>query len=305
MTRVSTQPGVNREFVLRKAAYFRDVGLWPRTEVLDPQGWLSNFTEEEMPLAIHLLNAFQFFSEDLTDSLFVAAFQGLSTEVSRRGRSAGRAAWSSLVDRAIVTPVEGERPNPTDSGYAFARRARRLLDIPEARILRPAQALGQLISAATPIIFVDDFVGSGNQFIETWARPYGHDVAAQAVSFKSVAQIRGGDFYYCPLICTEYGAERIRATCPEVHLMPAYVISARDGALHAESRLWPRELLPLARQFIESASQRAGIPPAGTSGWQGFHALGLALGFAHSVPDATLPLFYWEAQGWRPLIRRT
>jgi hypothetical protein len=39
--------------------------------------------------------------------------------------------------------------------------------------------------------------------------------------------------------------------------------------------------------------------------WQGFHKLGLALAFQHCVPDATLPLFYWEHNEWHPLIRRT
>jgi len=298
-----TQPGVNREFVIKKCTYFRDVGLWPRTEVLDPEAWLGNFSGEELPLAIHLLNAFQFFSYDLTDALFVAAFQGISSEVWRRSGSATKAAWRSLVDRAIVTPVEGERPNPTDSGYLFASRARRLLEIPENRILRPPDALRQVVAVATPVVFVDDFVGSGNQFIETWTRQYLRDEAA--ASFRVVAQVRGGEFYYCPLVCTEYGAQRIRTTCPEVVLVPAHLISARDGALHAESRLWPQDLLSKARPFIQQVSQRAGIPQGGSPGWEGFHGLGLALGFAHSVPDATLPLFYWEAQGWRPLIRRT
>lgn len=303
MPRATVQSGVTRDSLLKKSAFFRDVNLWPRNEVLSPERWLSNFSGDEIPYAVQLLNSFQYFSEDLTNELFVAAFHSISAEMWKRHGAVASRAWSSFFDRAVVAPVEGERPNPTDSGYVFARRARQLLQIDEGRIGRPAVVVAHLLSTTAPVVFVDDFVGSGNQFIETWERPY--KVGTGVASFQTIAKIRGGEFYYCPLICTEYGADRIRKRCPEVLVTPAHLITSADGAIAQDSRIWPPAMLPHGADFIRRASLRAGIPATGKESWEGFHRLGLALAFAHSVPDATLPLFYWEKNGWNPLLRRT
>ena len=301
MAPTTIQAPLTRDFVLKKCTFFRDVNLWPRTELLSPERWLKNFTEDETPLALHLLNAFQFFSEDLTRAMFDAALHAISGDLVTKHGPASQSVWRSFIDQVLVAPVEGEDPNPTDSGYGFARRARQYID--EKRIGRPMEIVARLISTDAPVVFVDDFVGSGNQFIETWERQY--SAGTTTVSLQNIAKVRNGPFYYCPLICTEYGADRIRKRCPEVRLLPAHLIAARDGALSPDSRLWPTGLHSNAVEFIHRASQRAGIPLVGKDRWDGYHGLGLALAFAHSVPDATLPLFDWEKNGWHPLIRRT
>jgi hypothetical protein len=59
---------------------------------------------------------------------------------------------------------------------------------------------------------------------------------------------------------------------------------------------------------VKAVSARIGIPDSGgavVNDWQGFHCLGLSLAFYDSVPDATLPIFYWEENGWNPLIKKT
>jgi len=74
-----------------------------------------------------------------------------------------------------------------------------------------------------------------------------------------------------------------------------------------DSIFWPDPLKHGANEAIKKASLRAGLPDTGgakVNDWQGFYKLGLALGFYNSVPDATLPIFYWEKNGWKPLIRR-
>ncbi|MGI4789714.1 MAG: phosphoribosyltransferase-like protein [Janthinobacterium lividum] len=71
--------------------------------------------------------------------------------------------------------------------------------------------------------------------------------------------------------------------------------------------MWPDHLRTSALDFLEKVSHRVGIydTHGGVNDWQGFNKLGLSLGFEHSVPDATLPIFYWEQNGWKPLLRRT
>lgn len=297
---------VTKEFVLSKSRYFIDVQLWPIAPNLDPKGWLSNFKDDEMEYAVNLLNAFSFFNDQMTDELFRSAIHGLSAGIVAGSPSfvAAQGSWRGFMSSVIITYVEGEIPNPTDSGFTFARKARQVVEIDERQIFHPADALSAALSNRyRPILFVDDFVGSGNQMIDTWNRPYSLPGGA-AMSFAELQRSRGGMFFYCPLVCTAYGASRIRTACPSLHLHPAHELDTRDSVTHSDSTLWPDLLKQEARSFLYSVSDRAGIVNGYKYGWEGFHDLGLAIGFKHSVPDATLPLYFWDENGWIPLVRR-
>jgi hypothetical protein len=293
--------------VLAKADYFVDVQLWPLQKTLNARGWLGNFIGDEKEHAIHLLNGFLYFSSVLVDQMFAAAFQSLSSRFHTPGSSylVLQSNWQQFLDTVIVTYVTGERPNPTDSGYSFARKTRQLLGIPETRITSPADAVQRLVHQPGPILFVDDFVGSGNQFVETWRRTV--SISGITASFEKIAAVSPASFYYCPVICTEYGYSRLRHDCPTVILQPAHILTRRYSALAPDSFIWPARLQATSVDFLQRASSRAGIPDTGgnVNDWRGFHQLGLALAIGDSVPDATLPIFYWEENGWKPLLKKT
>lgn len=298
---------VSEEFVLAKCDFFVNVQLWPIYTDLDFRGWLSNFLPEEREHAIHLLNAFSFYSDRLVNQMLVAAFQAISTAVIVPGSdpTSSLMVWRDFLNSVIVTHVQGETPNITDSGYAFARKARQQLGIDEARILSPEAALTKIIRAKIPppVVFVDDFIGSGDQFVRTWYRPL--NVDGKRISFADVSVKGGGRFYYCTLVSTSRGYNRIRAECRDVNVMPTHVLPEQYSALAPDSIVWPEHLRESARDFLYNASMRAGIPEIGPERWTGYEDLGLALAFAHSVPDATLPLFHWPHHGWKPLVQRS
>jgi hypothetical protein len=74
------------------------------------------------------------------------------------------------------------------------------------------------------------------------------------------------------------------------------------SCLDPETVLFPDHLIPGAKDFIETVSDRIGIP---ANKWFGFDELALAVAFSHSVPDATLPLIHWKDAEWIPLFPRT
>jgi len=299
-------PRVTPQDVFTKTDYFVDVQLWPLLKEIDGRRWLTNFTPSEQEHAVHLLNSFMYLSPRLLDQLFTSTLQSLSASFYSVGSSflAFQSTWRQFVDTVVITYVTGEIPNPSDSGYGFARRARQLIGIDENRIVTPDEAVRRIVQQPGPVIFVDDFVGSGNQFLETWRRAV--PLSGSTLSFERIKAIRGAEFYYCPLVCTEYGFHRIRAECPSVRLQPAHLLSSKYSALDQHSIIWPNHLRSSAIDFLRAASARAGI--SDTNGnvddWRGFHCLGLAIAIGDSVPDATLPIFYWERNGWIPLIRR-
>ena len=287
---------LTRDYLIGKCEYFSSIGIWPNKAVLDPERWLGNFLEEELDHALYLLNAFMYFSPTLVDQIFSASIRTI-------GRRMTEDQWKGFLDSVLVTLVTGEEPNVTDSGHLFARRARHL-GVPEERIVSPEEACAQIQRGFKgAVVFVDDLVGSGNQFIETWRRTY----RTQYESFMALARFSSAKFYYCPAFCTQLGLERINCACPEVVVSPGIFIPDNYGALASDSIVWPSRLKSTAEEFLRSASLRAGIPDTGGSmpdDWRGFASLGLTIAFEDSVPDATLPITYWEENGWRPLMRR-
>jgi hypothetical protein len=298
-----------KDDVLRKCAYFIDVQLWPLKNRVNPDGWLKNFTADELQYATMLLNGFFYLSEGVVDAVYRSAFRDLVTFLRDPSDTAFavETKWRVFKERLLLTYCTGEDPNPTDSGLLFARKARQILNIPEERIVTPTVALERMATEGRPVAFVDDFVGSGAQFLQTWHRRTKAGPLA-GHSFASFASINPPvQAFYCPLVATSTGMKAIKDTCQGAVVSPAHVLNSRYSAIDPDSLIWPSELQLGAYKFLREASIRAGIPEdvSRTDDWRGFHQLGLTLAFFHSVPDATLPLFYWEQNGWTPLIRRT
>lgn len=284
--------------------------LWPRGARFDLKGWLENFDPEDVKYAVRLLEGFTFFSAELVEALFHGAFQNISQLViqNKENYFSASAQWNQFVDSAIVVRVEGRHSSDADSGFIFTRLARDTLGIAEEQILSPAKALERLRkSPRGNVVFVDDFVGSGEQFETTWNKI--HQLRDMVhLSFKSLVSTIGSGsvgFYYCPLVCTDAGRSHITKVCPLVRVVPAHVLPETYSALSAESVIWRADMRTDGPEFVRRASEKAGIPDRdGQEGcWRGYRKLGLALAFSHGWPDAILPIFTHEANGWKPLLK--
>jgi|SRR5215213_10111714 len=303
----NSPPVLTEAVVLDRLSYLIKVGVLGTGLGLDPRGWLSNFPSqgEEHAYAVNLLGSFLYLPTPVFEAIFIAGLHALSTEVV--GPPARRTDWNSFLRRMIVTPVQDVRDQPTSSGYAHARMAKAILRVPEDQIRFSDEAAeGAALEEDLPIVFVDDFVGTGEQFITTWEKMFKiQKPKPKATSFAALAKAGCGRYYYCPAIATPHGLKAIAEHAPGVTVSPGAVLDARHDAFHPESVLWPAELRGGAEEFLRAASERAGIPddPHSTSWWRGFCGQGLAVGFERGTPDATLPIFTWEENGWKPFLR--
>lgn len=105
-----------------------------------------------------------------------------------------------------------------------------------------------------------------------------------------------------PLLCTAAGRHAVTAQCSPVLLRPAHILDERYSVLGTASHIWPEQFRSTAEDFVLGASILAGIAPEAAFGYK---RLGLCLAFEHCVPDATLPLFHHDGNGWFPLVRRS
>jgi len=291
-----------------KSSYLRTVQLWPKSGIFSPEEWLSNFCDKDTPFAMRLLDGFTFYSSELVESMFKSSFLNLSqyTIKNKEDFKLASRSWSTFIDNIIVVRVTGEKPNDTDSGYTFSRMARDILNIPQERILSPESALEYIARGNTcDVVFVDDFVGSGQQFVTLWDRIY--KILGNETSFFNISCLRTDiNFYYCPVICTEYGMNTIYSKCRNIKISTAHIFGEQQSLLSANSSIWRDDMRTSGPEFLERVSITAGIPDKdGDVGcWRGFHKLGLALAFEHGCPDATVPLFYHSSKTWKPLIKR-
>ncbi|QNO38174.1 hypothetical protein H4J02_03865 [Protaetiibacter sp. SSC-01] len=291
--------------ILDLRAYYTRVQLWPDQPFdIRPREWLGNFHDaRDFGIASALLDSFIHFSEKQTFKLFESAFASLAaTDFVRSLPGSDLAAkWRAFRGAVLVSFPEGDDESASGSGYVFVRQARQRLRIQESRLVDPSQLVSILTSGAgsRPIVLVDDIVGSGDQFLETWSRPY--DVGGQRITLRDAVANSGSTLFYAPALCTEEGYSRIAVRAPDVVISPAHMIPRVYGAGDPETILVPDHLRPELHDFIIRTSARIGVSESQAYGHRGF---GLAISFDHSMPDLTLPIFWAERAGWTPLRTR-
>lgn len=282
---------------MEKAMFMVNVRVWPLRKELDPHRWLSNFKEHEREVAVHILDQFMYFGEELLDAAFLAGFQRISMSLLDPQHPLGLSKrWEEFLSSVLVTPVSGELDSIADSGRVFGRKARQVLGLSEDHLLEPDKAAPRARLRGRPLVLVDDFVGTGQQMITMWEN-LGLDAVASS----------GVPIFYTPALATTYGHRAILDQCKGLTLSPGQLIPSEYSATVENSILWPAGKGQEYLDIVRRASMRAGIPDtngASVDDWQGFHRLGLALAMHGSIPDATLALFRWEGNGWNPLIQR-
>lgn len=294
-------PDTYVDAVLRKADTLCKVGFWHRPPYVHPRAWLENFAADERETAAAILDGLIYFSTPQTNALLRATYRDLR-DLLRVGPAMGE------LDRAVVTGVEGEAPNPSDSGNVFCRKARQVLGIDERRVVEPAVALDGAIKNSTPVLFLDDFMGSANQLKATWQRPYR---SASPRSFEEAYAIRPFPAYYLVLITTKHGLERAAYDCPGLVVCPGHVLGDEYSVRrlpelpHVPQR---PDLADRLHKLLEKYAHRLKLQPfmrQSDFALYGFHSFGLTLAFEHGCPDASIPLIWAPpAAGmtWTPLV---
>lgn len=293
---------MSRASILAARQSFSDWGIWPRQRAdVDPVGWLNNFEPEDQELAEALLDAFVLFNADLTEQLFVSACLSISA-LTRSAPADRLAEWRAFRSSALVTFPGSEDQNPADSGHRFAAIARNRVGFAEANLFAPAEAVRHLAATSTsrPVVIVDDFLGTGEQFLESWRERV---VVGRGRTSSLADEVRRLGIMQCYLVAgvaTWRGLDELKEETPEVEVVAAHILPPQASLRHPGTSLVPEHLLQGLESLVEKYSRKAGI----SSDQWGYRGLATTVGFEHGIPDSTLPLYWHASATWTPLRRR-
>lgn len=286
--------------------YFRDVQACPLSDKFNYKGWLSNFKDKyQKELASLMVDFFNYYPENMVNQM-------LRTSVGRAGYELAKyfPGWKheDFKTRCYYSFIPGEDPNTSDSGYLFTRKLKNALNIPEERFIdyRDLHSLLESVKAPLPIVFVDDFVGSGFQCYTAWCKNEG---GSFNLTLEQISVKYNHKFIYSPLIINHKGYSLLNKYCTGLILSPAHIIDEEYNLFNQNCICWKGEqkYFEDGVELILKKSDELGIPSTdgkSVNDEKGFNKQGLAIAFEHGAPDAIPAIFYWETENWTPLINK-
>ena len=192
--------------------------------------------------------------------------------------------------------------NPSESGTHLLYYFRQENDLPTALFIHPhdlfegTAAVPRLVKGVRHIVFLDDFCGSGKQ-----ARRYSRRILEHVRRLAPRVRLS-----YYPLFGTSKGLKKVREKTLFDDVMALCELDPSFRALEPESRYFRETQGSIDRAFARETCMRHGsaVEPSAPLGFEGCQLL---LGFAHNVPNNTLPVFWSHGQAegaWYPVFPR-
>ena len=292
---------VYTDTVFSRSRDFISYDVWSGIELHRLDQWIANFkTEEERYFAAKVLDALIYRSDRQTIALMKHLFQVTLPDYSRKMclPESLRNPYSSMKDASKdpglrVAPVLPDHSSPTKSGPTYTRDLKRHLRFSENWITFGSDAI-QYLDQIDALIFIDDFLGTGQQFGEFLVTSGLSDDLAKA------------NVIYAPLTGHYRAMERLRTDFPGLHVVPVEVLDDNhsffsdqagnfdDGLNSSDSALDLYHKLLVDRKIDVQGSAR-----------QGYGGLEFVYAFENAVPDNSLPILWWHhSENWKPLFDR-
>jgi hypothetical protein len=292
------------EQVLERCKNLISSGIWEGLTQIRLDTWMKNFASAtERYFGACVLDCLIYRSEKQTISLMEQLFQRTLPDLLRRHPAPGGSGvpWVNLLrlrpfephPPVCVVPVIKWGDPPTKSGPALARLYRRHLHLTERWMIWPWQIEAAKKVGFSQFLFVDDFLGTGEQF------------CGFAEQFGLLTSLQGCYAVYAPLVAHKEGISTVQSCLPDLHVVTVEAID-NSYSLFSDESPWFDDGLNsarLARDFYDALVARLELPIK-PDALRGFGKLSLAYAFSHATPDNCLPIIWSEGNGWKPLLER-
>jgi hypothetical protein len=291
--------------VITRCMDFLYCGIWAGIHPSRLRKWLNNFnTDEEKYFAACVLDSLVYRSEQQTVSLLRQLLQRTLPDLTRLDPTPLGAMedWQGIlkIDPGAADPgvrlvaaVQRTDP-PTKSAYVILRLLKRHLGINENWVISPWAVAESLRAGIQVFVFIDDFLGTGQQFIDI----------ATAEGLASC--MRSAYAAYVPLAGHTRGIANLTTAFPELRVQPVETLDDDFSLFAPSSQAFDDGMNTPdgAEAFYDALLDSKGLKLIGADR-KGYGGLGLAYAFSHAVPDNSLPiLWYATLPGWEPLFDR-
>jgi hypothetical protein len=291
------------EFIWERRLEWGDVEEW-----LDQFGSSPGEAQAERLHALFLLSHFSYFNSWLMRVLLRSLYRDLVQYpiMSEKRRELGNTTDLKLVVEKYNDELKAARfigiGNPSESGTHLLYYFRQENELPVEIFVHPHELFegqagsARLVEGVTRLIFLDDFCGSGTQ-AERYSRRLLVDITRLSPRMK---------LCYYPLFATSKGLSRVRERTHFTEVEALCELDDSFRSLDESSRYFREPREGIDRDYAKRLCQRIGeaIEPRAPLGFGGCQLL---LGFAHNIPNNTLPIFWSEGNRgspWLPLFRR-
>lgn len=264
---------------------------WNGITIHDLEAWLTNFSSKaESYLAACLLDSLIYRSKEQKKSLLNDLFYRqlpsalLKSKNERYLRAAERLLDQDL-SRLLIIPVIKPDDPPTKSGPFLARELRQHMSLEHEQFLWPWD-LKRSYPPDILVVFFDDFIGTGRQFRKFYTK-FGFEgrLNKQTAIFAALSAHEKGKSYL-ETVTKVISSELIREDD---------AVFSRNSPVFSDKTNKPS----VAREYYVDFAKRKGLSKP-----LGYGGLSLSYAFDHGTPNATLPVFWQQKYGFKPLIPR-
>jgi hypothetical protein len=279
--------------------------IWSGIHISRLKRWLANFkTDKEKYFAACVLDALIYRSQDQTIALIKQLFQRILPDLARLDPipDGPTSDWTPSLKKGSYKPDPGVRlvtvvrqtDPPTKSAYIIARFMKQYLSIDEAWIIKPWDMQRHFDCGIKVFVFIDDFLGTGDQFIEL----IGSESLQQLLRIAYCA--------YVPLAAHVIGITALRNAYPDLRVRTVERLDSTHSLFNASCTCFEDSTnnREIARFFYYDLLRIKGINIEGPNR-RGYGHLELAYSFSHATPDNCLPILWWKKNpAWNPLFDR-
>lgn len=299
MFQAPNSAGLYIDRILERSDFLISAGIWSGISRRDLGLWFDSYNSiEERYLAALMLDNLTLRSRGQTKSLMLQCFQRVLPKLleGTYGFEPYRGKWlESLQKRKVkvrLVPVIREEDGPHKSANAICRDYAMLHSIHGNLFIDAVKIESALDDGVKLFIFVDDFVGTGTQFLKF---------------YKSVEPLFPDDVVLCylPLCAHQAGLTQINNCYPRVKISAPEILTYKDAFFKDDNQPLTDNLntyADLKEFYLNLQNDRLGEEIENPLG---YGDLSLVYGFENATPNATLPLLWSSKNNNTILLKRS